>query len=106
MQAVLANSPRRNTLANSNAATPLNISGYNLQAVSIYPNPANDNINIIAQDPLDSIVIYNAIGQLVSKTMSPIQSQTQVNITDLPKGVYFVQIKKDSSERTIKFIKN
>lgn len=106
MQAVLANSPRRNTLANSNAATPLNISGYNLQAVSIYPNPANDNINIIAQDPLDSIVIYNAIGQLVSKTMSPIQSQTQVNITDLPNGVYFVQIKKDSSERTIKFIKN
>lgn len=51
----------------------------------IYPNPANTFINV---DCKKGYQIYNSTGQLVKQSS---QITTQINISDLPTGVYFIK---------------
>jgi hypothetical protein len=57
----------------------------NQGAVSIFPNPANTIINI---DCKKGFQIYSSTGQLVKQSSQP---TTQVNISDLPTGLYIIK---------------
>jgi subtilisin family serine protease len=63
----------------------------------IYPNPFKDNINIqyySQPNNLQSIVIYNTIGQRV-KTISyngNASSNETINLSNLPSGLYVIQL--------------
>lgn len=59
----------------------------------IYPNPANDVLNIEASN--STISIYNTIGQLVFETKSDTQTTT-VNTSDFETGSYIIRISNDS----------
>jgi hypothetical protein len=64
----------------------LSINEYTNQgAVSIFPNPANTIINI---DCKKGFQIYSSTGQLVKQSSQP---TTQVNISDLPTGLYIIK---------------
>ena len=72
----------------------------------IYPNPANDNITIestiVNKDAM--ISIYNIQGELLlQQTM--LQNKTNVNVSALPSGLYFVKVKTEKGEAVIKFVK-
>jgi hypothetical protein len=74
--------------------------------IAIYPNPASDiitlNIDNINNAGL-TLNIYNVIGTLVkSETLG--QNQRQINIADLPNGVYFATIKSNNTRKTEKLI--
>jgi len=68
--------------------------------IKLYPNPANNILNITAPTGSD-IYIYNLIGGLVyqAKSKSTIHS---VNIGHLPKGTYIVRIIKNENITTRK----
>ncbi len=71
--------------------------------ISIYPNPANDEIHITSKkEVLRRINIYNHIGQLVQ---SLAQKSNVVNIESLPHGIYWVRITEDAQTSTIKLVK-
>jgi hypothetical protein len=53
----------------------------------IFPNPSNSLINIVTLDVVNFVEIYTIDGKLVL-----IDQQNQVNISSLPKGMYFVVI--------------
>ena len=55
--------------------------------IIIYPNPANDLINIISPIEIVSISIYNNAGQIVYQG-----AKTQINVNDFESGVYFIRI--------------
>lgn len=65
-------------------------------AVQIYPNPANDIINIYFGKPTagqTTVSVFNSTGQRVKETIIPSGTQiTSLNIYDLRKGLYVVQI--------------
>lgn len=79
---------------------------YNSNVFAIYPNPANQTLTILSIDnqfKTDEILFYNAINSLVK--IVPIKNKmTQINITDLPSGVYFIRLKNQPNQ-TQKFIK-
>lgn len=79
----------------------------NLQNVkiNIYPNPAQDKINIIGDASLQntSAQIYSAYGKLVKPVM--LKSQNEIDISGFQKGVYFIRIQTDKGDFTRKFIK-
>jgi len=84
--------------------TPANLSANEVREqrnISIYPNPASDVLNIPGTDGTE-FEIYNAARQLLRK--GKISDQT-VNVRDLVKGIYFIQVKNKDHVTKLKFIK-
>ena len=61
------------------------------QDVMVYPNPANDVLNISLGDMQAEVLIYNSLGQEV-RHINAMSGDIQINIEDLNSGVYFVKI--------------
>ncbi len=62
--------------------------------IVIYPNPADDEINILTPDtiPIVEIEIYNQLGSLVKIFDFDNKNFVNINISDLPKACYFIRI--------------
>ena len=67
----------------------LNVFDINTEQLKIYPNPSNDNLNIISKEPINSIKIYSINGSLIIQQMTEFDS---LDISKLKSGVYLVQI--------------
>ncbi len=84
------------------ANNPTSIVTNNVNAVVVYPNPANDLLTITGANNA-GITITNTLGQVV-KTINTYTNT--INIADLAKGMYVVTIVKDNEIITKKVIKN
>jgi hypothetical protein len=77
----------------------------------IYPNPVSDKlfIDFDSQDfDNTELLIYNTAGQIIINTQqnfSPGQNTFRIDVSNLPKGVYFVKITGEKTYETKKFIK-
>ena len=72
--------------------------------LSLSPNPAKDILNLNFQDfeNIQSISIYNMLGQLVQITTNPSNS---INVADLKTGNYIIKLHTEQGEISGKFIK-
>jgi len=68
--------------------------------LSIFPNPASDNLTIVVNDdnPVN-ITIYNLLGNVVYEGW--IDHQQQINTAGLPRGMYFVSCQNGKVEKLI-----
>jgi len=60
--------------------------------VNIYPNPANDNINVVITTPVTEdirVTVLNLLGQQIISTKA-VNNQANINIAGLPAGAYLV----------------
>jgi hypothetical protein len=76
--------------------------------ITLFPNPASNEINIklgTSNALPNNYTIYNMLGQVVShkSIMAPID--LNVNTSSLSKGVYFIKIATDNSSLSLPFIK-
>lgn len=64
-----------------------------IENVSLYPNPANNEVNIIFEKNADvkTIALYNNIGRIVAvyKTTG---NSANLNLENLPSGIYFARL--------------
>lgn len=60
--------------------------------ISIYPNPAQDFVQIQTNEDITSIEVYNLLGKRVA---SALQGTKRVNVSNLSKGVYLLKIKSN-----------
>jgi hypothetical protein len=74
-------------LPNPNTTAINNISSHSV--ISIFPNPATQNISIRNAGKIARIEMYNAMGQLV-KSISGVQHS--IDVSDLDKGFYFIKV--------------
>ena len=58
--------------------------------VVVYPNPANDVLNVELGDNSADVVIFNCLGQEV-RHLEMVSGIVQISIEDLTSGVYFVK---------------
>ena len=65
----------------------------NLDNLAIYPNPANESINVVVNSKLvnSKYLIINALGQIISSGKLPTEN-TSINIDGLPTGIYLFQV--------------
>lgn len=61
------------------------------QNVMVYPNPANNVLNIQLGDNQSDVMIYNSLGQMV-KYVEMASGEITINIVDLEAGMYFVKV--------------
>jgi hypothetical protein len=71
-------------------------------SINIYPNPANDMLNIEAEG-MTSIRIMNQVGQLVM-VRNANASSFVINVSDLETGLYFVEITTQEGTLTEKIM--
>jgi uncharacterized protein YjdB len=55
----------------------------------MYPNPASNQITVEANEVIESIVFVNLMGETVKTIIAPTST---VDVSDLAKGVYMLQI--------------
>ena len=73
-----------------------------LDEVSIYPNPANGILNINGGNAEFDYAMFNGMGQMVAKGNA--NGNTQINVSDLNKGVYFLRLTNGTQVRVEKVV--
>ena len=73
--------------------------------VKLFPNPANESIQIEADNRIDNIAIYSVDGKLCW-TSQPNETEVKLNISDFNSGLYLVRIQSKEVTKTLRFIKN
>jgi hypothetical protein len=65
-----------------------------------YPNPVTDFLYLKHNQPLEGITVFNALGQQV-KSFILHGNETNIDMTDLKRGVYFVKVATSNTSKTI-----
>ncbi|MES2555860.1 MAG: T9SS type A sorting domain-containing protein [Bacteroidota bacterium] len=63
--------------------------------LSIYPNPAKSIVNIFTEESVIDITVMNAEGKTIGNIPIDLQHE-QINFSEMPNGVYLIQIKTES----------
>ena len=74
----------------------------NKLGLNIFPNPVNDVLNITKVSNNATFTIYNVAGQFISKGKV---TNNKVNVANLAKGVYFIEVSEKGATSKMKFIK-
>jgi hypothetical protein len=80
----------------------------NQSLFNIFPNPANNYINITKENDLNdlSVSIYNAIGQLLYTQQNITSNNTQIDISNYNSGLLFITITSNNNQFTYKLLKH
>lgn len=73
-------------------------------SVKIYPNPAKDIVTIEGSAELKSIQVYDVQGRLL-QLVSASGVQSSINVSSMPKGIYFIKAFTEKGTKLEKIIK-
>jgi len=76
----------------------------NDESVVVFPNPAQDKININCNNTIKSIELYDVQGRIL-EVFTAGKISAQINISDKSKGIYFVKIITEKGKKVQKIIK-
>jgi len=97
----------RARLANRLAVTVhlvLSTNGNSLQTLSYYPNPVKNVLNLKNASAINSVAIYNTLGQQVLNSAVN-TTETNLDLSALSNGIYFVKVQAGESSKTIRIVK-
>lgn len=72
-----------------------------LTAITIYPNPVQEILNVDSQKPINSLQLYDMLGRLVKQE----QLGSTMNVSDLPQAMYLLKVTSDQGTQTFQVIK-
>lgn len=76
----------------------------NVQSVSLYPNPANEQVSFVLDNDAQ-VSVFDMTGRMVSE-MNAAAGNAQLNVSELESGVYFVNFRYvNGSTAVAKFVK-
>ena len=84
---------------------PLATNSFFAQNFAVYPNPASDVVNISNKNNIvvKSMQLTDLNGRVIKNINA---NETQINISDLNAGVYFLKVSSDQGSGSTKIIKN
>ncbi len=93
------------TVGSLPCSTGITLVANNTEEVTIYPNPANDELTILLNNvSYNSYTINNQLGQVSGE--GPISTvQSKIDIHSLPQGMYMIILKGDDGNKVMKFVK-
>jgi hypothetical protein len=77
--------------------------------IMLYPNPVRDVLNISTQahTPIEAIRIYNISGQLITyKKFSAAVESYDLNLADVPPGLYIIKMVSHSGTAVKRIVKS
>jgi hypothetical protein len=70
--------------------------------IMVYPNPANDNVNVKSTYTINALEVMNYVGQTVYRNVNVADKATRFSVSALQSGVYFVKVTTEQGIRTVK----
>ena len=84
--------------------TLVSVNENNVQTVSLYPNPANEQVSFVLDNDAQ-VSVFDMTGRMVSE-MNAAAGNAQLNVSELESGVYFVNFRYvNGSTAVAKFVK-
>lgn len=76
--------------------------------LTVFPDPVADMLTVVLPESggLSEIRIVNQMGQLMRRLNENPGPTVQVNVSDLPTGIYFLTVSGPGSRQTVRFSKN
>jgi uncharacterized delta-60 repeat protein len=76
-------------------------------SLRIYPNPASSLLRVDGLDPAQTttLIVTDASGHTVLTARVGKQLSTNLNITNLAAGIYFLEVRTGDKKRTVEFVK-
>jgi hypothetical protein len=97
----------QSAVSNPMTSAPLGIDELNSGGILLYPNPAREKLNLLlpASANLSAFLeLFSLDGRnYLEQTLT--QSRTELDISPLPAGMYFLRIICNDGTRTVKFVK-
>lgn len=75
------------------------------KAIKVFPNPTQNIINIQDLKALESFVLYNIAGAIIPVNASYNTTEMQVDLSDLPTGIYFLNLIEKENTTSIRIMK-
>ena len=72
--------------------------------ISVFPNPTSANITVKSESAIKSVSIQSADGRLI-RTIQPALNETEIKMSDLPTGIYYLSVRTNDKVETEKVIK-
>lgn len=69
-----------------------------------YPNPTGKTVSLTSPLAMDEVVIFTPTGQKVL-SFHPESAQTVIDVSTLPSGVYFMEVRSDNHRKVYKLVK-
>lgn len=82
----------------------LDVNQFDMAALTYYPDPVREQLNIEYSHDINSIRLYNLLGQNIT-TVSPKGVNAKIDMADLPNGTYFLEIRSEEKSAMIKVMK-
>jgi len=76
------------------------------QDFRLFPNPADDHITIVSEQPINSYQIFDLSGKLISKSININAHQHLIRLNALSQGIYLIKIDNENGSLTKKLIIN
>ena len=70
----------------------------------IYPNPVNDKLTIETQENINTVEIFNLVGAMVY-SQKDCPNKVEIEMGNLPAGIYFVRLTGANASETRRFVK-
>ncbi|WP_343634630.1 T9SS type A sorting domain-containing protein [Fluviicola sp.] len=70
----------------------LGLETFGNNGLSLSPNPASSVVKIEGSSPIETVLLYNAQGQKITVNYVLNGNTAQLNIAELPKGIYTVEV--------------
>jgi len=80
----------------------LNVNGFEADNASLIPNPSKGVFTLKSALAMDSYSIYNIHGQLIKSKDILTSTETEINLTNQMKGIYFISIKHSNGNQSTK----
>jgi CubicO group peptidase (beta-lactamase class C family) len=86
---------------NAVMCTSTNVSEREAEKISVYPNPANDQLHIRSATAIEDASVYDLTGRLILHSLD-----TQIlDVSSLPAGIYVVGVKAGGQRLRTRFVK-
>lgn len=86
------------------AGIDLDTDTFDTTSLRYYPNPVSQFLNVNYSEDIDTIEIYNLLGQNVL-ILNPENTKVKIDVSILNSGTYLMKIKSGNNSKTVKFIK-
>ena len=72
----------------------------------MYPNPANQNLNVESEFGIENVSVYGITGNIVlDKSTGTLKRIQSIDISRLNNGIYFVKVFSNGQTTYTKFVK-
>lgn len=101
------NGTSSNIVRKSIATSHVAVSEIMASDISIYPNPADNIINIVLHENEENAIIeiFDSLGRSIYKSSKSVSKETSIDISGLNDGVYFIKISSGDREYMQKIVK-